>query len=262
MFKKVLDWWFKNRLLKKPLGDLNQSINFDFLPDHIAIIMDGNGRWAQKRKMPRAYGHRAGVESLRDIVKICSEIKIPVLTVYAFSTENWKRPSEEVDALMNLLVEYVYQEIDQLDQNKVRIRAIGRLHKLPESCRQAVTYAQERTTGNQGLIFNLALNYGGRAELVDAVRAISQRVQEGQVFPVDIDEQLISDNLNTAGIPDPDLLIRPAGDYRLSNFLIWQLAYAEFWYTDVLWPDFRRADLFKAIYDYQNRERRFGGLKK
>ncbi len=252
----------KNKGKRKDVHELMQLIDFERLPNHIAIIMDGNGRWAQKRGLPRVVGHRNGVESLRDIVKICNEIKIPVLTVYAFSTENWKRPKEEVDALMNLLVEYVYKEIDELDKNKVQVRTIGRIHKLPAECQKAAAFARDRTADNDGLVFNLALNYGGRSELVDTTRAIAKKVASGQLTPEDVDEQLISSHLYTAGLPEPDLLIRPSGDYRISNFLLWQLAYTEFWFSDVMWPDFRRVDLLQAIYDYQNRERRFGGLIK
>ncbi|MTI82231.1 MAG: isoprenyl transferase [Firmicutes bacterium] len=264
MVSKIWELWKKYR------GDINvptdaeqimQSIDRDKIPRHIAIIMDGNGRWAQKRGMPRTFGHKAGVESLREIVKACNELKIGVLTVYAFSTENWKRPKDEVNALMNLLVEYIYKEIDELDQNKVQIRSIGRVHKLPDKCQKAVSFARERTADNDGLVFNLALNYGGRSELVDTTRAIARKVADNQLPIESIDEQLITAHLYTAGLPDPDLLIRPSGDYRISNFLIWQLAYTEFWHTDVMWPDFRRLDLLRAIYGYQNRERRFGGLK-
>ena len=264
MIKKIFNF-FKNKEMsynKKKYEYLMKNIDFSRLPKHIAIIMDGNGRWATKRGMLRAYGHRAGVEALRDIVKACSELKIPVLTVYAFSTENWKRPKEEVDALMDLLVEYVYKEVEELNKNKVKIRAIGRIHELPEKCQRAVKYAVEFTSKNTGLNFNLALNYGGRAELVDAMRKIGKKIQGGIIEIKEIDEKLISDHLYTKELPDPDLLIRPAGDYRISNFLIWQLAYTEFWYTDVMWPDFRRVDMLRAIYEFQQRERRFGGVPK
>ncbi|MBO8137062.1 MAG: isoprenyl transferase [Desulfotomaculum sp.] len=264
MLKKLWNFLSRSRGKKDTVDDIEsvmQAVDRERLPKHIAIIMDGNGRWAQRRGMPRTYGHKAGVESLREIVRACNELKIPVLTVYAFSTENWKRPREEVDALMDLLVEYVYKEIDELDRNKVQVRAIGRIHKLPEKCQQAVAFARERTKDNDGLILNLALNYGGRSELVDAVRSILQMTADKKISIKDIDEQLISSHLYTAGLPDPDLLIRPSGDFRISNFLLWQLAYTEFWYTDVMWPDFRKEDLLRAIYDYQNRERRFGGLK-
>lgn len=252
-----------NRMRDDKSQDIEQlmaNIDLTKLPKHIAIIMDGNGRWAQKRNLPRTLGHRAGVESLRDIVKVCSEIKVPVLTVYAFSTENWKRPKKEVNALMDLLVEYVYKEVDELDRNGVQIKAIGKIADLPEASQRAVYYAQQKTAGNDGLKFNLALNYGGRAELVDAVKSICTELQKGNLTIDKIDEKMVSDYLYTAGLPDPDLLIRPAGDYRISNFLLWQLAYTEFWCTDILWPDFRRKDLLQAIYEFQNRERRFGGL--
>ncbi|MCL6638942.1 MAG: isoprenyl transferase [Firmicutes bacterium] len=231
------------------------------MPRHVAIIMDGNGRWARRRGLPRAFGHRAGVESLREIVKACSELKIGVLTVYAFSTENWKRPQDEVNALMDLLVEYVDRELDELCANGVRVNPIGRLAVLPPAALAALTRASEKSRDNRGLILNIALNYGGRAEIVDAVRAVAAGVKEGKVPIGEIDEKLISDHLYTAGQPDPDLMIRPAGDFRVSNFLLWQLAYTEFWLTPVMWPDFRRVHLLQAIVDFQGRDRRFGGLK-
>ncbi len=230
------------------------------MPRHVAIIMDGNGRWALRRGMPRAYGHRAGVESLRDIVRVSSEIGLKVLTVYAFSTENWKRPREEIDVLMNLLVEYLHKEIDELCRNNVKVRAIGKIEELPAHARRAVAIAHERTESCTGLIFNIALNYGGRMELVEAVRAISAKVARNELSPDDIGQEAISNHLYTAGQPDPDLLIRPSGDYRVSNFLLWQLAYTEFWLTDVMWPDFRRIHLLQALVDFQRRQRRFGGL--
>lgn len=231
------------------------------IPRHVAIIMDGNGRWALRRGMPRAYGHRAGVESLRDVVRVSSEIGLRVLTVYAFSTENWKRPQEEIDVLMNLLVEYLHKEIEELFRNNVTVRAIGKIDELPAHARKAVATAHERTKDNTGLILNIALNYGGRTELVEAVRAISAKVARNELSPDDIGQETISQHLYTAGQPDPDLLIRPSGDYRVSNFLLWQLAYTEFWLTDVMWPDFRRIHLIKALVDFQRRNRRFGGLK-
>ena len=231
------------------------------IPQHVAIIMDGNGRWALRRGMPRAYGHRAGVESLRDVVRAGSDVGLKVLTVYAFSTENWKRPQEEVSVLMDLLVEYLQREIDELYANNVRIRAIGKIDDLPVNAREAVAVAQGRTGDRTGLILNIALNYGGRTELVEAVRAIAAKVDQKELSPGDVDQEVISRHLYTAGQPDPDLLIRPAGDYRVSNFLLWQLAYTEFWLTDVMWPDFRRIHLIRALVDFQRRQRRFGGLK-
>ena len=241
---------------------LLKLVDKERLPGHIAIIMDGNGRWAQKRGLPRSFGHRAGVESLRDVVKICSELKIRILTVYAFSTENWKRPQEEVNILMDLLVEYLHKEIDELCRNGIRINPIGRLGDLPPSAREALQMAMERSVGNKGLVLNVALNYGGRTEIVDAVRAIASRVGKGELKVEEIDDRTISNHLYTANQPDPDLLIRPSGDYRVSNFLLWQLAYTEFWLTPVMWPDFRRIHLLRALVDFQRRDRRFGGLKK
>lgn len=230
------------------------------LPDHIAIIMDGNGRWAQKRGLPRGLGHRAGVESLREIVTTCSNLGIHFLSVYGFSTENWKRPQEEVNILMDLLVEYIDKETDELDRQKVRINALGKLDQLPAAAAAALKGAIERTAVNQGLVLNLCLNYGGRTEITDAVRQIASRVASGELDWQVIDEQVVANQLYTAGMPDPDILIRPAGELRISNYLLWQLAYTEFWLSPVLWPDFRRIHLLQAVFDYQKRNRRFGGL--
>ncbi|NTW04692.1 MAG: isoprenyl transferase [Peptococcaceae bacterium] len=232
------------------------------IPRHVAIIMDGNGRWASSRGMPRAYGHRAGVESLRDIVQISSDIGVDVLTVYAFSTENWKRPREEIDVLMDLLVEYLNKEIDELKEKNVKVKAIGKIDELPEKTRNAVAVAHKKTQNCNGLKLNIALNYGGRAEIVDAVREIAIKVEKKLIIPQNIDQELIARHLYTSGQPDPDLLIRPSGDYRISNFLLWQLAYTEFWHTDVMWPDFRKTHFLEAMLDFQNRKRRFGGLSK
>lgn len=239
---------------------LKKKLDYARLPRHIAIIMDGNGRWATRKGLPRAAGHRAGVESLREIVRLCAEIKVGVLTVYAFSTENWKRPQEEIDVLMQLLVEYLYNEIDDLQKNNVKFNPIGRIEELPPSARTALKMAMDKTRDNNGLMLNVALNYGGRAELVDAVRKIAFKVESGALKPGDIDEKVISKHLYTADLPDPDLLIRPSGDFRVSNFLLWQLAYTEFWITSVMWPEFKKVDLLRAIIDFQGRERRFGGL--
>ncbi|MFZ5649545.1 MAG: isoprenyl transferase [Bacillota bacterium] len=231
------------------------------MPRHVAIIMDGNGRWARRRGMPRSFGHRAGVESLRHVVRVSAEIGLKVLTVYAFSTENWKRPREEVDILMDLLVEYLNKEIDDLCEKNVRIRAIGRIGELPPQAGEAVAVARERSKNCTGLNLNIALNYGGRAEIVDAVREICARVGRNEILLDDIDQNIVSQHLYTAGQPDPDLLIRPSGDFRVSNFLLWQLAYTEFWLTDIMWPDFRGIHLIQAVLDFQRRNRRFGGLK-
>ncbi|MCL5058076.1 MAG: isoprenyl transferase [Actinobacteria bacterium] len=261
MFKNIV-----NLVRRAPDREIDQedllkaALDPSRMPRHVAIIMDGNGRWARSRGLPRSLGHRAGVESLREVVKISSEIGLEFLTVYAFSTENWKRPREEVDSLMDLLVEYLYKEIKDLIKNNVRVRAIGKLAELPPKAHEAVVRAHEMSKKCTGLNFNIALNYGGRVELEDAVRMIGAKVAAGELSPGDINQSVISDHLYTAGQPDPDILIRPAGDLRLSNFLLWQLAYTEFWLTDVMWPDFKRIHLIKAVVDFQRRNRRFGGL--
>ncbi|MHB8172281.1 MAG: isoprenyl transferase [Thermincolia bacterium] len=240
--------------------ELLKQVNMNKIPVHIAVIMDGNGRWATKRGLPRGAGHRAGVESLREAVNICSRIGVNYLTVYAFSTENWKRPQEEVNILMDLLVEYLNKEIDELHRKNVFINALGRLADLPIKAQEALENARKLTVDNTGLTLNLCLNYGGRTEIAEAIRAISAKVLDGQVTINDINENSISQHLYTSGIPDPDLLIRPAGEMRISNFLLWQLAYTEFWLTSVMWPDFRTGHLLQAVIDWQRRNRRFGGL--
>jgi undecaprenyl diphosphate synthase len=239
-----------------------QDIDFNRLPDHVAIIMDGNGRWAQKKGLPRTFGHRAGVETLREIVMTSSEIGIKVLTAYAFSTENWRRPADEVNLLMGLLAEYLDNEINELDKNNVQIRFIGKTEELASTLQTKIEKAQAQTAANTGLILNLAVNYGGRAELTRAVKIISEKVLKNELQVEDINEVVIEENLYTANLPAPDLLIRPSGDFRISNFLLWQVAYAEFWFTDINWPDFKPDNLLAAIRDYQQRERRYGGLKK
>ncbi|MDA8096475.1 MAG: isoprenyl transferase [Desulforudis sp.] len=231
------------------------------LPVHVAIIMDGNGRWAKQRGVPKVMGHRAGAESLRDVVRYCAETGILILTAYAFSTENWKRPQDEVSNLMGLLVEYLSKEIQELNDNGVRIKSIGQVDGLPSDAYEALMAAEDKTKENKRLTLNLALNYGGRLEILEAVRKLAHEAHEGRLDPASIDESLFASALYTAGIPDPDLLIRPAGEFRLSNFLLWQIAYTELWITPVLWPDFRRSHLEQAIVDYQCRERRFGGRK-
>lgn len=240
---------------------LKQHLDKAKLPKHVAIIMDGNGRWAAKRGLPRSAGHRAGVESLRSIVQTCCELEIPVLTVYAFSTENWKRPQEEVNTLMKLLTQYLQTEIGELHQKNIKINPIGRLDSLPESAKKELVRAASLTKNNNRLILNIALNYGGRAEIVDAVKSICEKVLEGTFSPDEISEETIAEHLYTKNLPDPDLLIRPSGEYRLSNFLLWQVAYTEFWASEVLWPEFSSEHFIQALLDYTNRERRFGGLK-
>ncbi len=230
------------------------------LPTHIAIIMDGNGRWAQRRGLPRSAGHRAGVRPVRATVEACGELGIRVLTLYAFSTENWKRPRPEVDLLMSLCVEVLDREVAELHTKGVRVRGIGRRDGLPAAVRAALKRAEERTAGNQGLQLVLALNYGGRQEVVDAARRLAREVQAGRLRPEDIDEDRLAASMDTAGLPEPDLLIRCGGEMRLSNFLLWESAYSELLVTPVHWPDFGRADLLAAVAEFQRRQRRFGGL--
>lgn len=239
---------------------LEDQLDRAFLPRHIAIIMDGNGRWAQKKGLPRVVGHRAGMDSLREVVRTCGRLQVEVLTVYAFSTENWKRPVDEVNYLMRLLIEYLQREIAELSSNQVRVETIGSLKELPADALTALQEAKRQTHNNQGLILNIALNYGGRQEIVSAARRLAFEAQAGRLNPETIDEHVFSQALDTVGLPDPDLLIRPSGEMRISNFLLWQLAYTEFYITDTLWPDFREEHLLRALLSYQHRERRFGGL--
>jgi undecaprenyl diphosphate synthase len=254
-------WRDKNNGTTEPNEqELLESLDKNRLPSHVAIIMDGNGRWALKRGLLRTLGHRAGVESLRDVVKLCCELGIKVLTVYAFSTENWKRPRDEIIILMDLLVEYLRKEVAELNQEGVRINPIGQLADLPQPAIDALADAVQLTQNNQRLILNIAINYGGRTEIVDSVKKIAHMVETGQCRVEEINAEMIASYLYTAGMPEPDLLIRPSGDYRISNFLLWQLAYTEFWFTDILWPEFRRSHLLRALVDYQRRDRRFGGL--
>jgi undecaprenyl diphosphate synthase len=240
---------------------LAEAIDPDRLPAHIAIIMDGNGRWAQKRNLPRVVGHRAGIEPVRSTVETCSRLGIQALTLYAFSVENWKRPRAEVDMLWRLLRIYLRRELPELMRNRVRFACMGHMDGLPPQVRQDLETSIDATAGNNGLRLNVAINYSGRSELVDAVNAIVEDARlEGRLRDLRIDEESIAARLYTAGLPDPDLLIRTSGEKRVSNFLLWQIAYAELYVTDTLWPDFRRADLLDAILDYQKRDRRFGGL--
>ncbi len=228
------------------------------IPRHVAIIMDGNGRWARQRGLPRIGGHRAGMASVREIVQVSSKLGIEYLTLYAFSSENWLRPRIEVDALMRLLGFYLQKEIAELDRNNVRLVAIGRLHELTAGARRQLDKAIAALRNNTGLTLVLALSYGGRAEIVDAVREIAREIKAGQIDIADIDEKCISDHLYTAKMMDPDLLIRTSGELRVSNFLLWQISYAEIYVTDTLWPDFRKAEFLKALEDYGKRNRRFG----
>ncbi|MGO5064550.1 isoprenyl transferase [Clostridium sporogenes] len=242
---------------------VNVDINIDknSIPKHIAIIMDGNGRWAKERNLPRTMGHKAGVETIREIVKECNNLGVKYLTLYAFSTENWKRPKEEVSALMSLLVQYLRKEVKELNENNVVVNAIGGIEELPEVCVNELKKAYEETKNNTGLILNLALNYGGRDEIIRAVKNMYEDIKLGKVREAEVNEDIISNYLYTKGMADPDLIIRPSGEKRISNFLLWQCAYSEFWYSDIKWPDFKKEHLHKAIYDYQNRDRRFGAVK-
>lgn len=228
------------------------------IPRHLAIIMDGNGRWAQARGLSRLRGHEAGADSVREIVRACREMGVEVLTLYSFSTENWHRPQEEVTALMGLLKRYVLKERREILDNGIRLRAIGQVERLPVFVRLPLNALIRESRNNQRMVLNLALSYGARAEMVTAIQDIARQVSSGRLKPEQIDESLVSSALSTAGLPDPDLVIRTSGEYRLSNFLLWQVAYAELYVTDVAWPDFRRPNLEEAFQSFGNRERRFG----
>ena len=239
-----------------PDETLAREVNFDRLPAHIAVIMDGNGRWAAQRHLPRVEGHRAGIDSVRAVVEGSAQLGVQVLTLYAFSVENWKRPAAEVSTLMLLLKRYLRSELNTLLRNNIRFKVVGRVEELARDIQHELRDAEAKTATNTGMLFNIALNYGGRAEIVEAARRM---VSDGVAADA-IDESRFASYLYTAGQPDPDLLIRTSGEMRVSNFLLWQIAYAEIWVTDVLWPDFRRKHLLQAVADYQKRERRYGGI--
>ena len=242
-------------------SDLLKQIDYAALPAHVAIIMDGNGRWAHKRGLPRVAGHRAGIHAVREVVEGSAELGIRVLTLYAFSIENWKRPHAEVATLMQLLKEYLNKELENIHKNNIRFRTIGRTEELDSSVRAELEKGIARTHNNTGMIFNVALNYGGRAEIVDAVNRILRNGGQAAAAAGGITEKDFSQYLYTAGQPDPDLLIRTSGELRVSNFLLWQIAYAEIWVTDTLWPDFEKRHLYEAVIAFQKRERRYGGLE-
>ncbi|MFH5830882.1 isoprenyl transferase [Halalkalibaculum sp. DA384] len=231
------------------------------IPRHVAIIMDGNGRWAKSKGNIRAYGHKAGVDSVRDITEACAQMGVEYLTLYAFSTENWGRPKAEVNALMRLLVNSLRKEAENLHKNNIKLATIGQIERFPQRCQDELKEAAELTCDNTRLHLCLALSYSGRWDITEAVKKLAREVKEGKVDPEDIDDDLISSHLSTAEIPDPDLIIRTSGEYRISNFLLWQLAYSELYITETYWPDFRRNELYKAIQSYQSRERRFGTLE-
>ena len=240
-----------------PDETLARQVNFEQLPAHVAIIMDGNGRWAAQRHLPRVEGHRAGIDSVRDVVETSARLGIQILTLYAFSMENWKRPPSEINTLMTLLKRYIRLELSTLLKHNIRFQVIGRHKELAPDVQHELEIGIRQTAANSGMLFNIALNYGGRAEIVDAAR----RAMVAGIAPEDLDEQRFGDFLYTAGQPDPDLLIRTSDEMRVSNFLLWQIAYSEIWVTETLWPDFRRRDLLESIVAYQKRDRRYGGIK-
>ena len=239
---------------------LLEKLDLTRLPRHVAVIMDGNGRWAQKRHLPRIAGHRSGTQSARTTIETCARLKIEALTLYAFSVENWRRPKAEIDFLMQLLREYLRKEMPLIQKNEIRMRFLGRIGELPSGVQKDVREAMEKTAGNQGMVLCVALNYGGRAEIVDAMNAILEE-RNGHGPAERISEEQLARYLYTEGLPDPDLLIRTSGEMRVSNFLLWQIAYAEIFVTETLWPDFNRARLLEALLEFQKRERRYGGIR-
>jgi undecaprenyl diphosphate synthase len=236
------------------------QVNPKILPRHVAIIMDGNGRWARLRHLPRGAGHRAGARAVHEVVEFAARLGLEALTLYAFSVENWKRPAEERETLWKLLREYLRRELEAINRNNIRFQVIGRTEQLPGTVQRALRQAADRTASNTGMLLNVALNYGARAELVDAFNAILDRLRGNGLDGFRVDEETIAAHLYTSSLPDPDLLIRTSGELRVSNFLLWQIAYAEIWVTETLWPDFTRKHLLQAVVDYQKRERRYGGL--
>lgn len=240
------------------ISGVNAEVDKTRIPGHIAVIMDGNGRWAKQRSLMRIEGHRKGAEAVREIVRACREIGVRYLTLFAFSVENWQRPKDEVSALMVLLRDYLLSELNDLLKNGIRLRSIGDVEGLPKIIRDTLREIEDKTSGNEGMILSLALSYGGRDEIVSAARRIAGKVAAGELAESDITKEIFSQFLYTAGMPDPDILIRTSGEFRISNFLLWQLAYTELYFTEVLWPDFNRSHLVQAISDYQHRERRFG----
>lgn len=256
MFKNL----FKDNSVLRPDVSLYTKLNRERLPKHTAIIMDGNGRWAEGKGLIRTAGHTAGVDTLKQILKVAVDLKLPALTVYAFSTENWKRPLAEVDFLMSLFSDYLAREIDEMDADNVQLRFLGRVDELAPKLRDQARAAEKQTSDNTGVKFNVGMNYGGQDEIIRAVQRIAEQAAAGNLKPAEITEKIFDDNLDTKGLPPVDFVIRTSGDQRLSNFLLWQAAYAEFWFTDTNWPDFSPACFVDALYDFGNRNRRFGGL--
>ena len=245
---------------KKKRMKTNKQYELENIPDHVAIIMDGNGRWAKKRGLPRIAGHKEGMDVVKEIVIAASNLNVEILTLYAFSTENWKRPKAEVDFLMKLPKEFLHIYLPEMIENNVRIETIGEFDALPAHTKEAIQYAKDKTRNNDGLLLNFALNYGSRFEIMRAVKQMMTDVDGSKLSIDTVDEHTLSEYLYTTGLTDPDLLIRTSGEQRLSNFLLWQLAYSEFWFTDVLWPDFTEEIFQKALHDYQQRKRRYGGI--
>lgn len=240
--------------------ELKNKIDFQNLPKHIAIIMDGNGRWAKDRSMPRTAGHQEGVKRVVDIVEAANDLGVRFLSLYAFSTENWKRPQKEIDALMKILVFYIRNELNKIHKNNIKVQTMGDISLLPNLPRKEVEKAIEKTKDNSKMVLNIGLNYGSRNEIIRGIKNILEDEKSGKIHKEDIDADLFSQYLYTKNMPDPDLLIRPSGELRLSNFMLYQIAYTELWFSDVYWPDFKEKYLYKAIIDYQNRYRRFGGI--
>ncbi|OZU90289.1 isoprenyl transferase [Virgibacillus indicus] len=247
--------FFKNKQT-----ELHEDLESDNIPDHVAIIMDGNGRWAKKRGLPRIAGHKEGINSVNKVVRAANQYNVKVLTLYAFSTENWKRPKSEIEFLMKLPKEFLHIYLPELMENNVRIDTIGDFDALPQHTKKAVQYAKDKTKNNNGLLLNFALNYGSRLEIMRAIKQIMSDIDCSKISIDSLDEKIFSEYLYTQGLSDPDLLIRTSGEQRLSNFLLWQLAYTEFWFTDVLWPDFDEVIFKEALYEYQQRKRRYGGI--
>lgn len=241
---------------KKKREKLDETLK---IPRHIGVIMDGNGRWAKMRGLPKSAGHKAGADVLKRIAEYCDELGMEAITAYAFSTENWSRPQKEVDYLMNLMYEYLRDAPNLLAGKKAKIRVVGRTDQLSDKIREEIVKTEEMTKNNTGIWLNLAVNYGGREEISHAARTIAEDVKAGRLDPSQIDEKLMSERMYTSFVPDPDVIIRPSGELRLSNFMLWQAAYSEFWYSDVFWPDFKESDIDRMILDYNKRDRRFGG---
>lgn len=250
---------FKGKKEKK--NESVEQLDMNNIPNHIAIIMDGNGRWAKERNLPRSMGHKAGVETVRIILKEAARLGVKNLTLYTFSTENWGRPTDEISTLMKLINTYLKSELKEINESGVKLNIFGDMSRLPKESRDALNYAIELTKNNKRINLNLALNYGGRDEIVRATKLIARDIKNNKIKEEDINENIVEKYLYTNGIPDPDLIIRPSGEQRLSNFLLWQCAYSEFWYSNINWPDFKEVDLRKAIADYQGRDRRFGKVK-